>query len=180
MKKLVIILLLAISVIASYGQANNENSSQSRKENRKLRIDKEYNATKYMLENKDFVLETDYLENRYGYLTHVDQNINFVKIDSTTAVIQIGSNFRIGPNGVGGVTAKGTITRWKLQENEKSKTFNLVMTVMTPIGIYDLHFIINPGGQATARLSGTRSGTLTFDGKVVPIEESTVYEGQSI
>ena len=134
-----------------------------------------------MLENKNFVLESDFLENRYGYRFPVSPNINFVKVEpGGEAVIQIGSNYRIGPNGVGGVTAKGKITKWEVTENQKNKTFNVVMYVLTPVGNYDLYFNIMPGGQATARLTGTTGGHLTFDGDLVSSDDSIVYEGWSI
>ena len=51
---------------------------------------------------------------------------------------------------------------------------------MTPIGIYDLNFTIMPGGQATALLTGTGSGRLTFNGRLVSVIDSSVYEGRSI
>ena len=54
------------------------------------------------------------------------------------------------------------------------------MFVLTPIGIYDLYFNVMPGGQATARLTGTTGGRLTFDGDLVPTDNSIVYEGWSI
>ena len=86
----------------------------------------------------------------------------------------------MGANGVGGVTAKGKIVRWKVKKNEKNKTFNVSMGVSTPIGSYDVDFSISPTGNATAWLTGIYGGRLTFEGDLVPIEESGVYEGWSI
>ena len=51
---------------------------------------------------------------------------------------------------------------------------------MTTIGMYDLLFHIGPYGNTRARLTGMRSGSLTFEGDLVPVELSGVYEGYSI
>jgi len=180
MKKLVLIFVLALSTSLVFAQETNQNSNLTRKEKRKAELERQYQLTKDMLENKNFVLETDWLINRYGYRVPVSPNINFVKVDSSQAVIQIGSNSGIGPNGVGGVTAKGKITKWEVKQNKKNKTYNVRMFVMTPIGMYDLNFSVRPDGQATARLTSNRGGQLTFDGDMVPTDNSITYEGWSI
>ena len=165
---------------ALVAQKGEEGASFSKKEKRQIELEKQYQQTKLLLESKNFVLETDFLQDKYGNRVFVSSTINFVAVDSTDAVIQIGSDFRVGPNGLGGVTAKGKITKWELKENEKRKNFNLSISVMTAIGIYDLRFSVGSSGSATALLTGLRRGQLTFDGDIVPTDESIVYEGQSI
>ena len=53
------------------------------------------------------------------------------------------------------------------------------MYVLTSIGMYDVNISISNSG-ATARLSGNHPGKLTFDGDIVALEESYVYEGNSL
>lgn len=180
MKRLVILITFIISASFLYAQENAENSGLTKKEKRKAELEKNFELIRQMLENKDFVLETNFLQDRYGFRVPVVSTINFVSVDSTQAVIQIGSNSRIGPNGVGGVTAKGEITKWELTENDKNKTFALRINVMTSIGIYDLFFDISASGQSTALLTGLSSGRLTFDGNLVPHDKSSVFVGRSL
>jgi hypothetical protein len=180
MKKLVLILIAVFFVSGIYAQGKNEDKRAARQEQRKAVMEQQAQLTQAMLENKNFVLETDYLENRYGNRFPVSSNINFVKVDSTEAVIQVGSNSGLGYNGVGGITAKGNITNWDLKKNAKKDTYTLSMSVMTPIGMYDLHFFIGSSGDASARLTGMRSGSLTFDGNLIPIEAARIYEGTSL
>lgn len=180
MKRLAIFLSLIISASILFAQGNDENAVLTRKEKRNAELEKDFQLTKSMLENKDFVLETNFLQDRHGNRIPVNSTINFVSVDSTEAIIQIGSNFRIGPNGVGGVTAKGRITKWELTENQKNKAFTLSMNVMTTIGIYDLFINISASGRGTATLTGMTSGRLTFDGDLVPWEKSSVYIGQHL
>ncbi len=180
MKRLVILFTFIISASFLYAQENAENSGLTKREKRKAELEKNYELTRQMLENKNFVLETNWLQDRYGFRVPVVSMINFVSVDSTKAIIQIGSNSRIGPNGVGGVTARGDITKWELTENEKNKTFTLRINVLTPIGIYDLFFDIGASGQGTALLTGLSSGRLTFDGNLVPHSKTVVYVGRSL
>jgi len=179
MKKIIIFLIFAISSNMVFAQGTELSPSASKKVKRILEEEKQYQKNKEMLENRDFVLQADYLQDKWGNRVFVNTMINFVAVDSTIAVIQIGSDYRKGPNGVGGITAKGHISGWKLGENQKSKTFNLSFTVTTNIGVYDLLFLIGPSETSTARLEGYTGGQLTFEGKLVPYSESSSFEGQS-
>lgn len=171
---------MTIAATGIIGEADKNKSSGTGNEKEYVEEKNQYQSYKDMIENRDFVLEADYLQDRHGNRAFVSNTINFVAVDSTTAIIQVGSNYRIGPNGVGGVTAKGKITSWKLSENEKDETFTLFTTVLTPIGIYDLQFFIGSSGNSTVRLTGLTLGELTFEGDVVPYSQSSVYEGQSL
>ena len=151
----------------------------SRKEKRVEKKEFRHRMNKQMLENRSFVMESDFLQNRVGQRIHVSSLINFIRVDSDRAVIQIGSNNGLGHNGVGGVTAKGRITKWELKEDKKRRTFDLTMHVLTSIGVYDVNMSIGSFG-ATARLTGIRRGNLTFVGNLVALDESMVYEGQAL
>ena len=178
MKKLILIFAIAISASLTFAQ---EQKQDSTKVKRKAKTEKQYQLTKKMLENKDFVLESYILQDRYGMQFPVSRGLNFIQVmPNNEAVIQTGSDTSFGPNGVGGITAKGKITNWEINQNEKNKTFHVAMNVMTPVGIYDINFSISSDGRATALLSGLRGGRLTFNGNLVPGDCSMVYEGWSI
>ena len=180
MKRLLLILIMIISSSVIFAQNENTEQKMTRSEKNKAEFEKSYKLVKQLLEDKNFVLETNYLLDRYGNRIVVSSNINFVKVDGDNAVIQIGSDETIGPNGVGGTTAKGKITKWTLTEKGKSKRFYVQMNVITKIGIYDLSFSVSGDGQALATLTSTGPGLLTFDGDIVPLDESGVYEGTSL
>lgn len=179
MKKLVLFLMFILSANFMIGQTKDD-SSLSKREKRKAKEEQQYQLVKELLINKSFVLEANSLMDRYGNRAIVSSGINFVSVDSTEAFIQIGSINNIGPNGVGGVTAKGRISDWKIDENKKNNSFYIHMNVLSAIGIYDVSFSISPSGKATAQLTGLSSGQLTFDGNIVPWEKSTVYIGNHL
>ncbi len=172
-------IVIALSTNILHAQNAQENPELTRKEKKAIERERLYKLNKEMLESKSFVLESDYLQNRYGVRIPVNSTINFVLVDGEEAVIQIGSNTGSGHNGVGGVTAKGKITKWELKENEKKNTFDLTMHVLTSIGMYDIRMNIGNYG-ANARLTGLRRGNLTFSGDMVALEESVIYEGRSL
>jgi hypothetical protein len=179
MKKIIISLIFSILSNLAFAHKADKSAAVSGKEKRIAEMEKQFEINKLMLENRDFVLQADYLQDRWGDRVYVNSMINYLAVDSKTAVIQTGSDYRLGRNGVGGITAKGRISNWKLSENKKQKTFNLSFTVTTNIGVYDLQFMIGPSDYSTARLTGIRAGQLTFAGDLVPYSESSVFEGQS-
>ena len=180
MNKIIILIVLVISATGIWSQEAKKPTTMTRKEKKELELDKEFHMNKSMLDNRDFVLEANYIQDRFGNRRIVNSVINFVAVDSVTAIIQVGSDYRNGPNGVGGITAKGRITKWQLTEDKKSKSFNLTINVLTSVGIYDLHFSIGLWGNSTVMLSGLSAGQLTFEGNLVPYSESCVFEGRSL
>jgi len=154
-------------------------ASLKKKEEKKAQIENQYLATGQLLDSKSFVLEAEYLNNRSGNRIPVSSILNFVKVDSIYGIVQIGSPQGIGYNGVGGVTAQGRIANWKLDKNDKRKTFDLYMTLSCNIGVYDIEMSVNYLGYATVSLTGLRSGKLFFEGNLYPKNESSVYKGQS-
>ena len=183
MKHIAIILLHVIFLgMASAGQMTNKplNFNQyleQDKSAKKAEAEKKFRRMEQILENREFVLEADYLSNQYGSRVPVTSTLNFIKVDSTAGVIQIGSNSGMGYNGVGGITADGNITKYDLDINEKRKTFFIQMTVMTSIGTYDVSMSVGPDGYANATLSGMRRGRLNYTGSIVPLQATRTFEG---
>lgn len=163
--------------------ATNKNYSDStaisKKAQKEIILQNKYNAMDSLLENKQFVLEANFLENQRGRRTFVLSNLNFVLVDSTYSILQVGSSYGLGANGVGGVTAKGTITHWEINKNDKDKTFYLNWSLITNIGIYDVRMNVDASGYAKADISGLRAGRLTYEGNIIPLDESSIYQGRT-
>lgn len=154
-------------------------ASQRKKEERKLKIENQYKLTDSLLEGKIFVLEAHFLKISSGERFSVPATLNFVSVDSLSAVIQVGSFQRVGYNGVGGFTVQGRIYNWKFEKNDKGKNFYLTMTIQGNIDIYDVSMSIDYAGYADATLNGINSGKLTFEGNLVSKEASVIFKGQT-
>jgi len=154
-------------------------ASQRKKEERKVKIENQYKLTDSLLEGKIFVLEAHFLKVSSGERFSVPATLNFVSVDSLSAVIQVGSFQRVGYNGVGGFTVQGRIYNWKFEKNDKGKNFYLTMTIQGNIDIYDVSMSIDYAGYADATLNGINSGKLTFEGNLVSKEASVIFKGQT-
>ncbi len=162
-----------------------EDMKQLKKEKRKAEKKAEEDSIKqvvtYMVENRRFVLEADYLSGRSGARVVVNSTLNFIMVDSAKSVIQLGSNTGMGYNGVGGITVDGTISRYELKktENKHGCTYTITLFVNTDIGTYDIVLWISQNGNANATIRGTTSGQLSYAGNIVPLEEARVYKAHS-
>lgn len=136
---------------------------------------------KHLLDSQMFVLEADYISDGRGQRIQVISSINFVAIDSTLGLLQIGSPSGLGWNGVGGITVEGKISKYELKtiEGKRGTSYALSIVVMSSIGIYDVHFRISPSGYSDATVRSTVSGQLKYSGHIVPISQSKVYKGLS-
>lgn len=186
MKTIAIIILGLLLTTGLSAQENKPQSVSAKTDKTDKKVQREairaekFKETKAIINNMHFVVEADFLSNQYGYRNYVNSNLNFIMVDSTEAVIQTGRNTGLGYNGVGGLTAKGNITSWKVVTNEKKKTMNVEMNVSTVIGFFRVYMNVSAEGHISANLTGNYSGSLTYDGKLVNLDKSYAYKGSSL
>lgn len=182
-----ILLLIACTALFAAPSFSQE---LSRKEERKLikQLKKEQQAEEaaraaelvgLMVHHRRFVLEADQLRDKRGNLSHVSNMINFVAADSIEGVIQVGSYYYVGLNGVGGVTVEGDISSYRYNQNPKNGSFNVSYNLRTSSGTYDVRMHVFPDGRADATISSTWPGRVTYLGKLVPPGASRVYQGRT-
>jgi hypothetical protein len=153
-------------------------SRQERKEVRKAQMAANFYLIDSLLNAKSFVLEADYLANKYGYMIPVVSNLNFIKVDGSNGILQTGSNTGIGYNNVGGVTTQGNIGDWKLTKNLKSMSFSLHFNLLTNLGAFDILMTVSSDNHASATITANNPGRLTWDGHLKTIDNSRVYKGR--
>jgi len=131
---------------------------------------------------RKFVLEADFLSNQSGNRIIVNNLLNFIMIDSTEIIIQIASNTGIGgPNGMGGITARGHISSFEVKKTGKKQDIYYVRLVAnTSVGIYDIFMNISPSSNSDATISGITSGKLNYHGSIKSLKKSRVYKAMAI
>jgi hypothetical protein len=149
------------------------------KEKRMQELEKSYQSTIQFVEGKQFVLEAEFLNFNNGNRVFVSDVLNFIYIDSTDILIQIGNNYGAGYNGVGGITVKGTISEWKLKRNDKQKSIFLQISVMSNLGIYQIAMHIYAERNASATLTSITSGRIDYTGNLVSLDKSKVYKAKT-
>lgn len=190
MKKYIVIIITSMVVLAAYSQEtatlNKETTEKLTKEQKleQKRMEEEKTArlVDWMIENRQFVLEADYLGNQYGDRVVVRSNLNFIAIDSSDITIQLASSINPGGvNGMGGITADGDIQKFEVKKTgKKYPVYNITVFTTTHVGSYDIFFSISPNGNAQATISSTTAGKLIYSGKIVPISETRVYKANPI
>lgn len=168
-----------VNVFSVQAQDEKLSKKEKRKMERKAEQARVYERTGNLLDSMQFVLEADYLNNQRGYRVVVPNTLNFIKIDSNDAVLQVGRNSGMGSNGLGGTTAEGNISRYEVNKNEKKRTYDVRMNVNTNIGHYDVFMLVSADGRARATISGVYPGKLTWEGDIVSLEDSRVYKGRT-
>lgn len=153
-------------------------SRQEKKDLKQTELTANYHAIDTLIERKTFVIEADYLQDQNGNQVLVNSVLNYILVDSLKAVLQTGSNYRSGYNGVGGVTAQGNIQNYKVVKDPKKLSYNVSFTVMTNVGIFDVTMDINANTDASATISGLSRGSLTWYGRFQNLYRSNVYKGQ--
>jgi hypothetical protein len=163
----------------SVSSQEKEMSKQERKEFKKAEMEARFNALDSVLSSRRFVLVADFLQNKFGDRVPVVQTINFIKVNESEGVLQTGSATTIGYNGVGGVTAAGTIDDFKMTKNFKSHSYTVRFSITTQIGHYDVLMTVNAANNAMATITGTTPGKLTWEGHLESLDFSKVYKGQN-
>ena len=172
-------LLTALLLISAPGYSQDKKlSRQERKELRQAEMTANFNFLNDLVQSRRFVIEADYLENKYGDKVPVSPMINFIMVNSSDGVLQTGSNFRIGYNGVGGVTAEGTIGDFEFEKNFKNLSYTVKFDILTNLGAYDIIMTVYSDFRARATISGVTSSKLTYSGRFEPLSKSKVYKGQ--
>ena len=134
------------------------------------------------ISDKDFTLEADKVEFKYGKTAFVNSNTNFVSVTGDKSVVQVAFNVPVsGPNGIGGITLDGNISNYEVKKDKKGN-INVSMNVMGT-GISALVNISLYSGSNKASVTITpnfNSNRLTLTGVIVPSSSSRVFKGRSI
>lgn len=184
MKRFVSMMMMALFIMAGHIGAQ-ENKELAREEKKALqeRLDSLlYAEAEKAIEAKAFTLEADQVVFKYGQTAYVTSNTNFVAVDGDKAVVQIAFNIPVsGPNGLGGITVDGTVSRYETRKDKKGNMY-VSMNVMG-IGIsarVDIN-VMQGSNRASVTVSPNfNSNRLTLNGVLLPKERSNVFKGTSL
>jgi|WetSurSiteA1Bulk_404760.scaffolds.fasta_scaffold28364_2 hypothetical protein len=171
-------LVIFLSGFTAYSYPQDaKTDKQSKKEAKKAQRLAEFQSLDTLLNFRTYVLEASYLKNTYGSMIYVTSNLNFIRVAGYNGVLQTGSDTRIGSNNVGGVTAEGTINNYKIVKDQKRLTFTVTFYLLTNLGTFDILMNVSADNNATATITGSTSGKLTWSGRLVPLNKSRVFKG---
>lgn len=191
MKRVITFIALALIGASTlmYAQSGNKTRHAERKAQRaaekareKAEDERAYAVAVQALQDGKFVLEADQLVFKRGRIAYISPTTNFVMMNGNQASVQIASNGAFaGPNGIGGITVDGSTRSLKITTDKKGNV-NCSFSVQG-VGISAQVFITisNGNSRASARISPNyNSNTLTLNGRLIPLSQSTVYKGYSL
>ena len=179
--KLVFCLTLIIGITGAYNSvcAQGKETRKERKAAEKIMLTANFYAQDSLINIREFVLEADYLQGRLGRLTPVSSNINFVKVLGERGTLQTGSADAIGYNSLGGVTAEGNISNYKVTSNAKSLTHRITFDLMAAgLGTYNVVINVMADNTASATITNATSLRLTWRGELVALFNTNIFRGQ--
>ncbi len=165
-------------LIPFIGNSQGEKSDrQERKELKKAQAKVNFNILDSLLISRRFVLEANYLQNKIGDMISVSSALNFVKVDGETGVLQTGSDYSVGYNGSGGVTTEGNISKYKVHKDYKSLNHRVSFNLVSNLGIFNIDMNVTSDNNASATITGTGSGRLTWRGHLMAADYSRIFKG---
>lgn len=174
------LLLFGLLMVSAESKAQDAKlDRREKKEIRKAQLTRNFYLIDSLLNARKFVLEANYLRNRYGDRIPVTSAINFIRIDKAKGILQTGSDYSLGYNGVGGVTAEGNLGKWSVHSDAKRMVHTLRFSILTNLGNYDVVMIVRADAHATATITGLGPGSLTWEGYLVTLSNSRIYKGHN-
>ncbi len=185
MKKLALSIVTILFVIVASAQ---EQAPLTKQEKKALRQEQKRQSeiilarnTSEALRTGRFVLKADQLRGRGGYVMHVNPTTNFVAVEGEEAYVQVASASGIGFNGIGGVTLRGKITSFEVEQGKKHGSYNIVMNTMGTSGPLTIVMNINKTGEMASASVHTNYGSrVDMNGVLVPWTGtgSKIYKGR--
>jgi len=182
MKKIITILLVlafGLSLTAQEEQKSKKEIRAERKQQELLQRDALRTIQDGWAKNKTFVLEATQVFGKKGQMFQLTPSTNFVYVNGDQAILQLSFNGLSGWNGVGGITIKGKITKYKCDSENKNKPIYIQMSIQGSEGFQDVTLWISNSGSGEAQITDIKGNRIRFTGDVVSLEESKVFIGNS-
>jgi hypothetical protein len=153
---------------------------EQRKLDQKAELERQGGITKWMVTGQQFVLKANDLSDRYGNRIPVSSTINFIMVDSSTGVMQLGNAYSMGYNGVGGTTLEGRISEYEVRTiGKKKEAWSVSWTLSSTLGTYNISLTVSANGNADASIRSNWPGSINYHGNLVPISGARIYKGST-
>lgn len=137
------------------------------------------NARK-LIENRDFVLEVEKITSKNSAFKFVNPAKNFLAVTDDQAIVQVAPFSGGGPNGVGGITVEGRLTKFETKEDRRgNKIFYLNISGLNISAAVTLTLYHNSNKAVAIVNPNFNSNNITLDGTIVSSEDSEVIQGQT-
>ena len=174
MKK-VLILLISISFFIS-----NNVIAQSKKELRKQQQKEDYQKTKELIDNKEFVFEADWATSYKGRRVNIagDSYDLVIKNDLCKAYLPFYGRAYSGSayGGDGGIKFEVEGVSYDIKHNDKKTKTKIKFQIKHNSENYDIFLTVYSNGNANLSISSNNRSNMTYDGKITQYKEKEEKE----
>lgn len=134
------------------------------------------------LTDRQFVLEAERIDFKYGRFAYVNANTNFISMHDDKATIQMAFNSPYaGPNGIGGITVEGRVSNIKMDTDKKGNVTFSMMVQGVAVSANVLIKLPNGDNKCYATVTPNfNSNRIDFSGNMYAEEDSNVYKGRAL
>ena len=184
-------MLLLSFAVTTYAQTGKETRAAKRAAIKKERaarkaLEAQQDSIAYFkavqaLKSGSFVLEVDNVTFPSGITRYVSNTTNYVQVDDGEGVVQTAfSNFAYspGPNGLGGVTVEGVVSGLTMREDKDGNYFYNFSIQGVAISATISITLTGGTNQASVMVSPNfNNNNMTMTGRLLPLDESDVFQG---
>ena len=185
MKNLILLIAaIIIGTVSTYAQNDGERKlTKKERKDMEARMDSLMHATaEKAIDDTAFVLEADRVTFKRGYTAHVTSTTNFIAACGGEATVQVAFNVPWpGFNGLGGITVEGDISNYKKTKDKKGNVYIEMSVNGRAISAWLFITLWKDSDKASVTVQQNfYSGKITLEGKIVPVEASSVYKAMPL
>ena len=172
MKKLLIIVLAAVSISSSDAAGEYGSSDRDSRNARKLA---KQEKIKDAVESKSFAIELDRLYmSRYGNV-NLTPSRNYIIVKGNNAAISAGYVGRQrGLTAIAGIRLTGKPSVYKVQKNDSKGNYRIEMEITKDNDTFHISMTISENGNCSALISGVKIDDTRYSGSLIPIESQKI------
>lgn len=176
---LIFVFVISLGLSAQEEQKSRKEKRAEKKQRELAQLEANRVLQEQWVENKTFVLEATQVFGKKGSMFQLTPSTNFVYINGDQAILQLSFNGLVGWNGVGGITVKGKITKYKSDTENKNKPIYIQLSIQGSEGFQDVTLWISSNGNGEAQITDIRGNRIRFTGDVLSLEDSRVFIGNT-
>lgn len=140
-----------------------------------------YRSALAALKEGSWVLEANNINFFNGVMRFVSSSTNYVSCNQGNGTIQTAyANFTYSPNGLGGVTVQGVISDVRITTDSEGNVYCSFGIQGSAISATVNLTLAGGTNQASATVMSNFTGrSITFDGYLVPYDQSVIFQGMS-
>lgn len=146
-------------------------NAQSKKEEKKAKAQKEFEATKKLVESEDFEFQADWATPASGRRVSLTTNPNFLKYSKDSVDIYLPYFGQITGGGAsltgdGGIVCNGPRNKYKMTVDDKKQKIIIDFEVSNKDDTFKFNMQVYKSGSTFINVNSNFRNTISYDGKI--------------